>query len=64
MVVLQKEDEETINSIKDFNDIQIITQKKRDMEVPLRRDLKMSKLNSFVLSMLMDQWIPNILIRC
>ena len=29
MVVLQKEDEETINSIKDFNDIQIIIQKKR-----------------------------------
>ena len=29
MVVLQKEDEETINSIKDFNDIQIIIQKKK-----------------------------------
>ena len=29
MVVLQKEDEKTINSIKDFNDIQIIIQKKK-----------------------------------
>ena len=29
MVVLQKEDLETINSIKDFKDIQIIIQKKK-----------------------------------
>ena len=34
MVVLQKEDEKTINSIKDFNDIQIIIQKKGIRKCP------------------------------
>ena len=33
MVVLQKEDEDTINSIKDFKDVELVIQKKRDMEM-------------------------------
>ena len=38
MVVLQKEDVETINSISDFKDVELYIQKKRDMEVLLRKD--------------------------
>ena len=39
MVVLQKEDVETIDSISDFKDVELYIQKKKtDMEVLLRKD--------------------------
>ena len=34
LIVLQKEDQETINSIKDVQNIEIYTQKKMVMETP------------------------------
>ena len=47
MVVLQKEDEKTINSIKDFNDIQIIIQKKRGYGSALKEGLENIKTEFF-----------------
>lgn len=47
MVVLQKEDEKTINSIKDFNDIQIIIQKKRGYGSALKEGLENVKTEFF-----------------
>ena len=47
MVVLQKEDEKTINSIKDFNDIQIIIQKKRGYGSALKEGFQNIKTEFF-----------------
>ena len=47
MVVLQKEDEKTINSIKDFNDIQIIIQKKRGYGSALKEGFQNVKTEFF-----------------
>ncbi len=47
MVVLQKEDDETINSIKDFKDIQIITQKKKGYGSALKEGIENVKTEFF-----------------
>ena len=47
MVVLQKEDEETINSIKEFRDIEIIIQKKRGYGSALKEGLENIKTKFF-----------------
>ena len=48
LIVLQKEDIETIDSISDLKDIKIFFQKIMDMEMPLKKVLTQSKLNFFV----------------